>query len=122
MKYIGQFFAGFAILIIAAVIFLQNTTVGTISLFYRINGIGVGPILLIMIAITFIAMLVKSNWFITGLFGLEWIAFFVFLIMSIDIHINRMSGLQLVLEIGLLCVGIAMMIRGMIGINSIKAE
>lgn len=122
MKYIGQFFAGFAILIIAAVIFLQNTTVGAISLFYRINGIGVGPILLIMIAITFIAMLIKSNWFISGLFCLEWIAFFVFLIMSIDIHINRMSGLQLVLEIGLLCVGIAMMIRGMIGINSIKAE
>ena len=88
MKHIGQFFAGLAILIIAAVIFLQNTTVGSLSLFYRINGVGVGPILLIII----------------------------------DIHINRMSGLQLVLEIGVLCVGAVTMIKGMIGINSTKQK
>ena len=122
MKHIGQFFAGLAILIIAAVIFLQNTTVGSLSLFYRINGVGVGPILLIIIAITFVAMLFKANWFTIGLFCLEWIAFFVFLIISIDIHINRMSGLQIVLENGLLCVGAVTMIKGMIGINSTKQK
>jgi len=117
MKYIGEFLAGIAILIIGAVIFLQNVTVGSFSFLYRLNGVGVGGIMLVIIALSFIALMVKPNGLTLGLFAALWVVFFVLLIISTDIYVSHMTGLQFVLEIALICVGIALIIRGVMGTN-----
>ena len=117
MKYIGEFLAGIAIIIIGAIVFLQNVTVGTMTFFYRIGGVGVGGIMLLLIALSFIALMVKPNVLTIGLFAALWVVFFVLMIISTEIYVNRMSGLQFVLEIALLSVGVALVIRGVNGVK-----
>ena len=117
MKYIGEFLAGVAILIVGAIVFLQNVTVGSMTFLYRMNGVSVGAIMLLIIAMSFIWLLVKPSTLTLIVFGALWIAFFVLMIISTDIYVSRMTGLQFVLEIGILCVGIALIIHGVSGVK-----
>ena len=84
--------------------FLQNVVVSSFTLFYHFGRVNVGGILIILIVVAFIVFLVKPN-ILTGLTltGLC-IAFFVCLIISLNISVRYMTGLELVLELGTLCV------------------
>ena len=121
MKHLGSFLLGIVLLIVGAIIFLQNVNVGSLSL-YRYGGVNVGAILIVLIAISFIVMLVKANVFTVGIFLLLCIAFVVTLIMGLNITIARMTGLSLALIIGTLCVGIAFVIKGLLGLANISKE
>lgn len=121
MKHLGSFLLGIILLIVGAIIFLQNVNVGSISL-YRYGDVNVGAILIVLIAISFIVMLVKANVFTVGIFLLLCIAFVITLIMGLNITIARMTGLSLALIIGTLCVGIAFVIKGLFGLANISKE
>ena len=79
--------------------FLQNVVVSSFTLFYHFGRVNVGGILIILTVVAFIVFLVKPN-ILTGLC----IAFFVCLISSLNISVRYMTGLELVLVLGILCV------------------
>lgn len=122
MKDLLNFLLGIVLTIVGAICFLQNLSVSSFTLFYRMNGVSVGGIFIILLIIAFIVLLVKPN-MLTGLVfvGLI-IAFFVCMIISLDVYVRHMSGLKLTLILGTLCVGIAFVIKGLFGINRSDRE
>lgn len=117
MKELLQFLLGIVLTIVGVVMFLQSISVSGFTLFYRMNDVNVGGIFIILLFIAFIVLLVKPN-MLTGLvFSGLCIAFFVCMIISLDVYVRHMSGLRLTLILGTLCVGIAFVIKGLFGIN-----
>ena len=116
MKQLGSFLLGIVLMIVGAVFFLQNVVINSFSL-YHYKEINVGGILIVLMAISFIVMLVKTNIVSVGIFILLAIAFVVSLLLSLNIRVERMSALELVLILGTLCVGIALVIKGLLGIK-----
>ena len=108
--------------IIGIVMFLQNVVVSSFTLFYRMGRVNVGGILIVLILVAFITFLVKTN-IVTGLtlIGLC-ITFFVCLIISLNVSLRYMSGLELVLILGTICVGVAFVIKGLLGVNRLEKE
>lgn len=111
MKQLGQLILGFALLIVGAIVFLQNVVVNSFSIFYRINNVSVGGILLVLIMIAFIALIVKSSIVTKAILGTLILAFFVCMIISLNIRVATISGLQLVLILGIICIGLALIIK-----------
>lgn len=99
MKELLQFLLGIVLTIIGVIIFLQNVVVSSFTLFYRMGRVNVGGILIVLIVVAFIAFIVKPN-MLTGLslIGLC-IAFFVCLVISLNVSMRYMSGLELALGI-----------------------
>ena len=122
MKELLQFLLGIALTIIGIVMFLQNVVVSSFTLFYRMGRVNVGGILIVLILVAFITFLVKKN-IVTGLtlIGLC-ITFFVCLIISLNVSLRYMSGLELVLILGTICVGVAFIIKGLLGVNRLEKE
>ena len=122
MKELLQFLLGIALTIIGIVMFLQNVVVSSFTLFYRMGRVNVGGILIVLILVAFITFLVKTN-IVTGLtlIGLC-ITFFVCLIISLNVSLRYMSGLELVLILGTICVGVAFIIEGLLGVNRVEKE
>ena len=122
MKDLLQFLLGIALTIIGIVMFLQNVVVSSFTLFYRMGRVNVGGILIVLILVAFITFLVKTN-IVTGLtlIGLC-ITFFVCLIISLNVSLRYMSGLELVLILGTICVGVAFVIKGLLGVNRLEKE
>lgn len=112
MKQIGNILTGLALIIVGAVIFLQNVSVTGFSLYN--GGINVGAVVILLTAISFIAMVVKADKLTVTLFGCMMLLFLIIIIMSIRIHVRRMTALTLVLILGLICTGIAMVVKGFI--------
>ena len=122
MKELLQFLLGIVLFIVGVILFLQNVVVSNFTLFYRMGRVNVGGILILLIVIAFIAFLVVPN-MLTGLTltGLC-IAFFVCLVISLNVSIRYMTGLELALVLGTLCVGIAFIIKGLLGVNRVDKE
>lgn len=122
MKELLQFLLGIVLSIVGVVMFLQNVVVSNFTLFYRMGRVNVGGILILLIVVAFITFLVMPN-MLTGLslIGLC-IAFFVCLVISLNVSIRYMTGLELALELGTLCVGIAFVIKGLLGVNKADKE
>lgn len=122
MKELLQFLLGIALTIIGIVMFLQNVVVSSFTLFYRMGRVNVGGILIVLILVAFITFLVKTN-IVTGLtlIGLC-ITFFICLIISLNVSLRYMSGLELVLILGTICVGVAFVIKGLLGVNRLEKE
>ncbi len=120
MKELLQFLLGIALTIIGIVMFLQNVVVSSFTLFYRMGRVNVGGILIVLIVVSFIAFLVKTN-MVTGLvlIGLC-VTFFVCLVISLNVSLRYMSGLELVLILGTICVGVAFVIKGLLGVNRLE--
>ena len=80
-------------------------------------GVNVGGILIVLIVVAFIAFIVKPN-MLTGLslIGLC-IAFFVCLVISLNVSMRYMSGLELALILGTIGVGVGFIIKGLLGVN-----
>lgn len=122
MKELLQFLLGIVLSIVGVILFLQNVVVSNFTLFYRMGRVNVGGILILLIVIAFITFLVVPN-MLTGLAltGLC-IAFFVCLVISLNVSIRYMTGLELALVLGTLCVGIAFIIKGLLGVNRVDKE
>ena len=82
----------------------------------------VGGILIVLIVVAFIAFIVKPN-MLTGLslIGLC-ITFFVCLVISLNISMRYMSGLELALILGTIGVGVGFIIKGLLGVNKADKE
>lgn len=108
-------------MIAGSVMFLKNVVVsdwGLLSSLFRIGGgVNIGGIFIVLLVIAFIALLVKPNMG-TGLC----IAFFVCIIISLNVSLRYMSGLELTLILGTLCVGIAFVIKGLFGVRKLDRE
>lgn len=122
MKDLLNFLLGIVLMIVGVVIFLQNVTVSSFTFFYRLNGMNVGGIFIVLLVIAFIVLLVKPNMLSGIVFVGLCIAFFVCLIISLNVSLRYMSGLKLALILGTLCVGIAFVIKGLFGINRSDKE
>lgn len=116
MKQLGNFLLGLILMLIGAVVFLMKVNVNSFAL-YRYNSIPVGGIIILLMVITFIVMLVKTNIVTIGIFIIFAVIFLITLILSLDIRVAAMSALELVLILGLLCVGIALTIKGLFAIS-----
>ena len=122
MKELLQFLLGIVLTIIGVIIFLQNVVVSSFTLFFRMGRVNVGGILIVLIVVAFITFIVKPN-MLTGLslIGLC-IAFFVCLVISLNVSLRFMTGLELALVLGTLCVGVAFTIKGLLGVNRVDKE
>ena len=117
MKELLNFLLGIVLMVIGVVMFLQNVVVGSFSLFFRMGGVNAGGILIVLIVVAFIVLIIKPN-MITGIsFVGLCITFFVCLIISLNVSLRYMSGLELALVLVTLCVGIAFVLKGLLGIN-----
>ena len=117
MKELLQFLLGIVLMIAGGVMFLKNVVVsdwGLLSSLFRIGG-GVN-------VIAFIALLVKPNMGTGLVFTGLCIAFFVCIVISLNVSLRYMSGLELTLILGTLCVGIAFVIKGLFGVRKLDRE
>ena len=110
MKELLQFLLGIVLTIIGVIIFLQNVVVSSFTLFFRMGRVNVGGILIVLIVVAFITFIVKPN-MLTGLslIGLC-IAFFVCLVISLNVSMRYMTGLELALILGTIGVGVGFII------------
>lgn len=82
----------------------------------------VSGIFIILLVIAFIALLVKPNMGTGLVFTGLCIAFFVCIVISLNVSLRYMSGLELTLILGTLCVGIAFVIKGLFGVRKLDRE
>ena len=123
MKELLQFLLGIVLMIAGGVMFLKNVVVsdwGLLSSLFRIGGgVNIGGIFIVLLVIAFIALLVKPNMGTGLVFTGLCIAFFVCIIISLNVSL---SGLELTLILGTLCVGIAFVIKGLFGVRKLDRE
>ena len=117
MKELLQFLLGIVLMIVGSVMFLKNVVVsdwGLLSSLFRIGGgVNIGGIFIVLLVIAFIALLVKPNMGTGLVFTGLCIAFFVCIIISLNVSLRYMSGL---------CVGIAFVIKGLFGVRKLDRE
>ena len=114
MKQLREFLFGFVLLVIGLIAFLRNVTVSNFTMFYQMNGFNVGGILIVLTMVAFIACIVKPNFLTKLILTMLIIAFFVCMILSLEFYVRHMSGLMLVLILGSICVGIALIMKAVL--------
>ena len=122
MKQLGQALLGFVLVVIGCIVFLMNIHVSSFSFFWRYRNVNVGAFLLILVAISFITLLVKYNNLTVGVFWTLVALFFISIILSLDFYISHISAFMLVLIIGTICVGIALLLKSLVFTKGMKEE
>ena len=122
MKQLGQALLGFVLVVIGCIVFLMNIHVSSFSFFWRYRNVNVGAFLLILVAISFITLLVKYNKLTVGVFWPLVALFFISIILSLDFYISHISAFMLVLIIGTICVGIALLLKSLVFTKGLKEE
>ena len=122
MKQLGQALLGFVLVVIGCIVFLMNIHVSSFSFFWRYRNVNVGACLLILVAISFITLLVKYNNLTVGVFWSLVALFFISIILSLDFYITHISAFELVLIIGTICVGIALLLKSLVFTKGMKEE
>lgn len=122
MKQLGQALLGFVLVVIGCIVFLMNIHVSSFSFFWRYRNVNVGAFLLILVAISFITLLVKYNKLTVGVFWSLVALFFISIILSLDFYISHISAFMLVLIIGTICVGIALLLKSLVFTKGMKEE
>ena len=122
MKQLGQALLGFVLGVIGCLVFLMNIHVSSFSFFWRYRNVNVGAFLLILVAISFITLLVKYNNLTVGVFWSLVALFFISIILSLDFYISHISAFMLVLIIGTICVGIALLLKSLVFTKGMKEE
>ena len=122
MKQLGQALLGFVLVVIGCIVFLMNIHVSSFSFFWRYRNVNVGAFLLILVAISFITLLVKYNNLTVGVFWTLVALFFISIILSLDFYISHISAFELVLIIGTICVGIALLLKSLVFTKGLKEE
>ena len=122
MKQLGQALLGVVLVVIGCIVFLMNIHVSSFSFFWRYRNVNVGAFLLILVAISFITLLVKYNNLTVGVFWTLVALFFISIILSLDFYISHISAFELVLIIGTICVGIALLLKSLVFTKGMKEE
>ena len=122
MKQLGQALLGFVLVVIGCIVFLMNIHVSSFSFFWRYRNVNAGAFLLILVAISFITLLVKYNKLTVGVFWSLVALFFISIILSLDFYISHISAFMLVLIIGTICVGIALLLKSLVFTKGMKEE
>ena len=122
MKQLGQALLGFVLVVIGCIVFLMNIHVSSFSFFWRYRNVNAGAFLLILVAISFITLLVKYNNLTVGVFWSLVALFFISIILSLDFYISHISAFMLVLIIGTICVGIALLLKSLVFTKGMKEE
>ena len=122
MKQLGQALLGFVLVVIGCIVFLMNIHVSSFSFFWRYRNVNVGAFLLILVAISFITLLVRYNKLTVGVFWSLVALFFISIILSLDFYISHISAFELVLIIGTICVGIALLLKSRVFTKGMKEE
>ena len=122
MKQLGQALLGFVLVVIGCIVFLMNIHVSSFSFFWRYRNVNVGAFLLILVAISFITLLVKYNNLTVGVFWSLVALFFISIILSLDFYISHISAFMLVLIIRTICVGIALLLKSLVFTKGMKEE
>ena len=122
MKQLGQALLGFVLVVIGCIVFLMNIHVSSFSFFWRYRNVNVGAFLLILVAIPFITLLVKYNNLTVGVFWSLVAVFFITIILSLDFYVTYLSAFELVLIIGTICVGIALLLKSLVFTKGMKEE
>ena len=122
MKQLGQALLGFVLVVIGCIVFLMNIHVSSFSFFWRYRNVNVGAFLLILVAISFMTLLVKYNNLTVGVFWSLVALFFISIILSLDFYISHISAFMLVLIIGTICVGIALLLKSLVFTKGMKEE
>lgn len=122
MKQLGQALLGFVLVVIGCIVFLMNIHVSSFSFFWRYRNVNIGAFLLILVAISFITLLVKYNKLTVGVFWTLVALFFISIILSLDFYISHISAFELVLIIGTICVGIALLLKSLVFTKGMKEE
>ena len=122
MKQLGQALLGYVLVVIGCIVFLMNIHVSSFSFFWRYRNVNVGAFLLILVAISFITLLVKYNKLTVGVFWSLVALFFISIILSLDFYISHISAFELVLIIGTICVGIALLLKSLVFTKGMKEE
>lgn len=108
-----DFIIGLLFMLAGLIMFLRNVTVGSF-IFYRIGYVNTGAIVLVLMIISFMALIIKPNKITKSLLLISFIMLIIVIILSIDIRVARMSILSLIIMMFMLFGGIALIIKSMI--------
>lgn len=101
---------GIVLVALGIYILLENTIVYSFG-FWRLRGIDTGAILIALLIISVICMVVKPN-FVTKLFvGIFFAMLVASLILGMHFSLRGMTGMQALLIVGMIAVGIGFVIR-----------
>lgn len=102
---------GIIFMIIGLIAFLKNVRVGTF-MFYRFGGwVNTGAVALIFMIACFMALIIKPNKITKVLLALSVIILILVIILSVNITVARMSILSLIIMLGMLFGGTALIIK-----------
>lgn len=109
-----DFCLGLLFMIVGLIMFLRNVWVGTFY-FYRLGGwVNTGTVVLILMICCFMAVIIKPTKTTKSMLLLSFVMLIIVIILSIDIHVARMSILSLIIMLSMMFGGLALMIRHMI--------
>lgn len=109
-----DFLIGFIFMIIGLITFLKNVNVGSF-VFFRLGGwLNTGAVVLVFMIACFMAFIIKSNKLTKILLVASFVMLILVIILSINITVARMSILSLILMLGMMFGGLALVIKSMI--------
>lgn len=111
MRGVGNFLLGILLLGVGIVVFLMKVTVTGIG-FYRFGQFSTGPLLLILLALLFVAYFITAKKFCLWLMLLDIGALIVSMVMGTRLYLQTMSALDLGILLGILAAGLGLTLRG----------
>ena len=108
-----EFLIGIVLMLIGGISFLQHIVINSFHPFFYMFGFNATGLLLLLITVAFICFLVKPNK-LTKIALIALVAiFFISIMLTLDIRIMTMSAFDLILILGTLVVGLALVIRSL---------
>lgn len=111
----SDFILGLIFMITGLIMFLKNVRVGTFTFFHLGGFVNTGVIVLVLMIICFMSVIIKPNKITKSLLILSFIILILVIILSLNITVVRMSILALIIMLGMMFGGLAIMIKSMIG-------
>lgn len=108
-----DFLIGLIFMIIGLISFLKNVNVGTFH-FRTLWGVNTGTIVLVLMIASFMSLIIKPNKITKSLLLISIIMLIIVIILSINITVSRMSILSLIIMLGMLFGGLALIIKTLI--------
>ena len=108
-----DFLIGLIFMIIGLISFLKNVNVCTFH-FREFWGINSGAVVIVFMIASFMALIIKPNIFTKILLALSVLILILVIILSIRITMSRMNILELIIMLGMLFGGTALMIKSFI--------
>lgn len=109
-----SFWSGLVLIFVGLFMFLKNVSINSFGFYRLFNTVNTGGIIIVLLIISFIAVIVKANKITIGLFIACLLGLILSVILGIDIRFRAMSALDLILILGCLFGGVGLAIKGLI--------